>query len=400
MSSPNPTRSALLEAIVSDLEVPDSAYQRAIARHDSLGEWLDRSGSSIAKYKPRLHPQGSFRLGTAIKPIDPNCGYDVDQVCLLTLASKDSHTQQQVKQLVLAEVCAYAKAHNFEKPVRDGNRCATLEYADDPPLRFHMDELPCVPESKAVIALLVDSGVPEQLAASAIAITDRRHAKFALITSDWYSSNPEGFAGYFAGRMRPVAMARLRTLVERRLYASVDAVPEFEWKTPLQRVVQLLKRHRDIHFKQQPKRKPISMIITTAAAVTYAGETDLALALDRAADTMLLLAQSPGQKVWNPVNRAEDFTERWNRHPELRLREAFCEWAVQLRHDVNRLLSEGDAEKLVTLGRDRLGMSLNENAVRRAAGLPARPSAVTRVAAVAAPVVHVAGGPRPWGRLR
>lgn len=398
MSSDRSSRSALLEAIVADLEVPDSAYQRAIERHAAIGEWLDRPGSTIARYKPRLHPQGSFMLGTATKPIDPKGCYDVDQVCVLNLAAKDTHTQAHVKQLVLDELRAYAKAHNFEKPVTDGNRCATIEYADEPPLSFHLDELPCVPESAAVIAALVAAGVPERFAVTAIAITDKRHPGFSVITPGWFSSNPKGFGRYFADRMRGAAMPRLRQLVEGRMYASVDDVPEFAWKTPLQRAIQLLKRHRDIQFRQQPKRKPISIVITTVAAESYQGEADLALVLDRASRAMLRVAQS-GEKVTNPVNRAEDFTDRWKLCPELRLREAFGEWAVQLRRDLDRLLQEDDAEALVRVVQGRLGATLNEDTVRHAAGLPARAQVVSRVA-VAAPTVHVGGGPRPWGRPR
>ena len=35
-------------------------------------------------------------------------------------------------------------------------------------------------------------------------------------------------------------------LVESRAYAKVDDVPPYEWKTPLQRSIQIMKRHRDV----------------------------------------------------------------------------------------------------------------------------------------------------------
>ena len=51
-------------------------------------------------------------------------------------------------------------------------------------------------------------------------------------------------------------------------------MPDELVRTPLQRTIQILKRHRDIRFstKEERKIKPISMIITTLAAQIYAGE--------------------------------------------------------------------------------------------------------------------------------
>jgi hypothetical protein len=57
--------------------------------------------------------------------------------------------------------------------------------------------------------------------------------------------------------------------------ADVDELPTYQWKTPLQRCVQILKRHRDVMFADHPAAKPISVIITTLAASAYAGETNI-----------------------------------------------------------------------------------------------------------------------------
>ena len=64
--------------------------------------------------------------------------------------------------------------------------------------------------------------------------------------------------GTFAG-------VRRRELVQRRLYAAVEDVPTYELKTPLQRAVQLLTRHRDVMFADNPDVAPISMILTNLA---------------------------------------------------------------------------------------------------------------------------------------
>jgi len=51
----------------------------------------------------------------------------------------------------------------------------------------------------------------------------------------------------------------------------VDPLPnQIMLKNVLQRLVQLLKRHRDITFEKTHERAPISIILTTLAAKSYA----------------------------------------------------------------------------------------------------------------------------------
>ena len=224
------------------------------------------------KLNPQVYPQGSFRYGTVNRPLLKSEEYDLDLVCEVVL-SKSFVSQKQVKNLVGDEIKAYAEAHGFHDPAKEKNRCWRLNYADD--ISFHMDILPSIPEDQAFIARLEQLGVPHDLAKTAVAITDKRHPKYAVIDPDWPRSNPGGFAGWFEDRMRKVAQARAMQLVMERAYASVDEVPSYEWKTPLQRSIQLLKRHRDVMFKDNRDLRPISMIITTLAAHAYEGETNL-----------------------------------------------------------------------------------------------------------------------------
>ena len=68
--------------------------------------------------------------------------------------------------------------------------------------------------------------------------------------------------------------------------AKVGNVPAYkEKKSPLQRVVQILKRHRDLMFNGD-ESKPISIIITTLAARAYNKETDVLDALVNVVNSM------------------------------------------------------------------------------------------------------------------
>ena len=55
------------------------------------------------------------------------------------------------------------------------------------------------------------------------------------------------------------------------VFCSVDDVPTFAVRTPLQKSVQILKHHRNVMFEGLDDA-PISIIISTLAAQAYDGE--------------------------------------------------------------------------------------------------------------------------------
>ena len=75
----------LFEQIAELLDIPRSHYEKAKERYESLGEWLHRDESSVVCYSPLVHPQGSFRYGTVIRPLLKNEEYDLDVVTQLML---------------------------------------------------------------------------------------------------------------------------------------------------------------------------------------------------------------------------------------------------------------------------------------------------------------------------
>ena len=64
MSTYSQQSSLLLEGIADALDIPDSYYEQAVKRYNSIGTWLERDESSVACYDPEIYPQGSFLLGT------------------------------------------------------------------------------------------------------------------------------------------------------------------------------------------------------------------------------------------------------------------------------------------------------------------------------------------------
>jgi hypothetical protein len=73
----------ILKNVLELIELPPSAYEKAKKRYDDLGEWFGRDESIVKNNDPHVFPQGSFRLGTAIRPLDEKEEYDLDLACKL-----------------------------------------------------------------------------------------------------------------------------------------------------------------------------------------------------------------------------------------------------------------------------------------------------------------------------
>lgn len=383
----------LLENMTDLLELSDSAYEKAAKRYEDLGVWFDRDDSLVKDNNPHIFPQGSFRLGTAIRPLDENEAYDLDLACKLRDGiSKNSHTQESLKKLVGQELEFYRNARGIKAPKKEKNRCWRLEYQDD--LSFHMDIVPCIPadetKRKLILESMRKSGVEELVAGSAsqltVAITDDRHEGYRRICDDWNISNPEGYAKWFEYRMNP---GQMRSLLEK---AQVDEVPLFKRKSPLQRSIQLLKRHRDQMFKGNEDVKPISIIITTLAARAYNGEQDVESALTNILSKMGDIVNPNKPRVPNPVDPKEDFADRWAmpQYKHLQLEDNFFLWLKAAKADFANLLSSDDTSFIAEHAMGKFAAKLTESDLRSKLGIT--------VAAIAAiPTSHVIqSSSKPW----
>ncbi len=381
-------RERLLESIVEELDIPESYYRKALDRACSLEDWLLRDNSSVLGLKPEVYPQGSFRYGTVIRPIHEDGYYDLDLVCTFDL-SITKVTQEEVKLLLGEEIKAYAKAMNFNEEASEKPRCWRLNYADG--VSFHMDILPGIPNSMDAINERLRLMVPFEFAEHEIAITDNRHKNYKKIAADWYSSNPRGFARWFEAKTRPFARRRLEEMVVNRSYASIEEIPPYEWKTVLQRAIQILKRHRDVMFQDDATYAPISMIITTLATHAYRGQSEIGLAVKDIALRMPNFISDQKPRIQNPVNPKEDFADRWASDPAYE--NAFRLWHMQLVADIDRLLGQLEGERLQESITKSLKIRLDDDQVgiRRSSVGPA-----IRVSSPA-PLV-IPNAPRPWGK--
>jgi hypothetical protein len=347
-------------------------------RYEDIGKWFSREESAVCNNSPHIFSQGSFRLGTAIRPINDGETYDLDLSCkLATGITTQSHTQKMLKTIVAAELEAYRKFRGIKNPLEEKHRCWRLGYQDD--LEFHMDIVPCIPASKErqkkVLEAIQRFGSYIDLANEAslltVSITDNRHPGYDQIISGWNISNPEGYARWFELRMK-----LSQVLKESRLAAAqIDKVPMYKMKTPLQRCIQLLKRHRDQMFLGNEGMKPISIIITTLASEAYRGESDIASALEGILDRMGDYVRSSRPRVPNPVDPEEDFADRWysDEGLALQLEGNFWRWLQQAQSDFNIIFSQNSGRFITEQAQLKLAVNVDKNKLEKQAGIQISP---------------------------
>lgn len=312
---PSPTLSStwlddILIRVCVLLQLSKAQYKEAEAHYLSVADWLGAPASPIFARRPEIYPQGSLRIGTTVRPWGRE-EYDLDLVLWLALY----HNACPIEVLNLVE--RRLRDHGTYSPmVERKNRCIRLNFAK----QFHLDILPARPDLR--------------FGGTYVLVPDRA-------AEDWKESNPKGYAEWFEGR------SKLQITEAKR--AAVEPLPPPEGaedKNTLQLSVQLLKRARDIRFAGSPDLAPISIVLTTLAGESYAGELHPIQALYAIVQRIVSSIPSTGRLVvCNPANPHEDLSERWD--DNLEAYRSFVSWMIELERDLAALQQPGvpDARK-------------------------------------------------------
>lgn len=389
--------SKFLEQVASEIDIPPGKFQDAVDRYQAVGRWLEGGEYPGCQGELSVCVQGSFRLGTVTRPVRDGieASYDIDLVSEIPL-DKSWTSPQAVKSMVGDRLREHGTYKRLLDP--EGRRCWTLEYAEQDGVGFHLDVLPAVPEHRGLLS-------------TAIAITNKNGDAYR-----WSASDPRGYGAWFDGKN---AAAFNRVLLEQKqeiqrraslVFASIEKVPDQLVRTPLQRSIQLMKRHRDLRFNREDRIAygPISIIITTLVAHLYDNEMDVYSALsgivrklqghaalvenrviDGSLASMGLIRRLPDGTwyIGNPVNPAENFADRWHEDNHARAR-AFFEWVDALQKDLLYILDESNPRLL----KENLGRALGTTAVASHFDLLI-PAAV---ALDTPPRIHISSPAKPW----
>lgn len=389
----------LLENIISQLDISPSKYKEAMDHFEAVKNHLENGEYERSIGKGTAYVQGSFLLGTVVRPLryGQEADYDLDVVFDLPLSKFDvepAHLKKVVGDR-LREKSIYKGMLKQE-----GRRCWTLVYSSQDAIGFHLDILPAIPDEP-------------QRSTGQIAITHREAERY-----EWRSSNPRGYGLWFKQKQQNI-FRQLQKAAKTRLwesephvYKSADEIPDALVKTPLQRTVQILKRHRDVRFagKHNEEDKPISIILTTLSAQVYNGEADVTSSVSRVIERLhshaILLssdwihkAESLSEALvrrdanghWyipNPVNPNENFADRWHEDNHRKAR-AFFEWLSLAKTD----LVDGFGDDSLENTAKHLSPIFGERAIRKA--LPDVQFSADRETA---PFVQIKNPAKPWGR--
>lgn len=295
----------ILNKVADDLNITEEQFDNATKEYKKIGRWIDEF---TPKYKVEIYPQGSFALGLVVKPFDREDEYDIDLVFEL---QKDYDIS--AKQLKAQTHSILTKYNKYERLI-EKRKCWQIVYEHCK--KFHLDVIPSI-KRKEFIDITNKVGTDDY---------------------EFTGSNPKGYVEWFQSKQM-ATYQRIKTvlLAER----NIAEIKEYFVRTPLQKAIQILKRHRDIMFANDKNNcKPISILITTIAASIYDHESTIAETLDEILSNAIdFIERSKKNGVYcieNPVytgtGERENFANKWTDHPE-RAR-AFLRWIKQAKEDL------------------------------------------------------------------
>lgn len=325
---------SILDEICEDLDLTETQFERARQSYGAVGDWLSGSTNPLL-VSVLVYLQGSSALGTAVKPTGRR-EFDVDLICFCAgVASGISPAV--LKKAVgnrLKEHATYAGLLEEKK------RCWRLNYAGD----FHLDLSPTIANP-----FCVNRGelVPDRT------------------LQEWHPTNPRAYKTLFDERaaLRPIFVGKFVAM--QRDEATVESFPIRETvKGILRRIVQLLKRHRDVYYENNTEDvAPISVIITTLAMQAYAycvrqhvfeDEMDVMVETIRMMPHFInhpILDGRRGYAILNETTHGENFADNWNK--DERRASAFYTWHAQALSDFEALRD--------VVGQDRLSLNMERS---------------------------------------
>ena len=347
--------------IIENLDIPPTLYKNAKEKYNSIASYLQSKGLSVD-----IYPQGSFALGTVVRPysLDDNASYDLDFICQVSNKSKESISAEDLRELIKNTL---EESELYNDKLEIYGECFTIRYADINGVSFSIDIVPAVDESKQSKYALVKKAHFPQLIETAIAIPKQNDNRY-----EWLTNNPKGYKKWFDdinGKYQAAAREYFREQhfeKHRHIYNSIEDIPSELERSALQRVIQILKYHRNVFYtkyKDGDKYKPISAIINTIVAeIAKEANSDMsvyellkfvidefdiysyqltmheALFAQRYQNKTAISRQKGKWVIKNPANPEDNLADSWTDETA----NVFFKWAKTLKFDLLDSLSADD----------------------------------------------------------
>ena len=290
----------LFADIAIRVQLSQTAHDKAVQRYETIADWLDRDGSPLAGRIDLFYPQGSMAIGAAIASGVTQDDYDLDMV--LQAECRGLPPQEVLDQLFRA--LNGKPGSRYYGTVKRRTRCVTVEYA-----AMHIDVTPA-----------------ERLFATRERESHIFHHKHPQNGGQRIVANPYGFAEWFKQKTPDTGFAeqyaeRARAYEATLLVeaAETEPVPPSEpvlGKSLAVVALQLLKRWRNVQYRQRGGRKPPSIMMSKLVADAAGQTSTLSEELLHQAREMLAFferSHEAGQRVHvqNPVCPRDVLTDRW-----------------------------------------------------------------------------------------
>ncbi len=249
---------------LNDLDLSPTMEKNARDKYEALCNYLSKHGLDSD-----FQPQGSFLIGTTIKPYRDGKDHDYDLDVLAILKRKKESTNAKSVKNDIGDIIKESGIY-ADKLEKEDRNCWTLKYAEvSNRIEFSLDVVPAVEEIDEIKNEIILSGVDSSKVEKTVAITDKGY------TYEWLSSNPLGFGDWFldisnkhlTNNMKVEQYMNIPYDI-RKTFSSVEEIPIYYYRSNLQRAVQFIKRHRDIYYDRSSLLgdKPSSILISALVA--------------------------------------------------------------------------------------------------------------------------------------
>lgn len=350
-----PDRQNDILSIIASLDISPTMYKNADEKYKAITKFLGECGIEADMY-----PQGSFAYGTVVRPSakDPSASYDLDFICQVR-GNRHDHTPSGLRRKIED---ALTSSRIYGGRLEVYKECFTIEYADINGVGFTIDIVPATDEDSENKSRLVKKCLSPQLIKTAIAIPKHNGGK----NYSWLTNNPKGFKTWFDQINEPfLCFSRLayrQSLFEQNkaLFSSVEEIPHGLERSALQRVIQILKYHRDVyytHFPDGDDIKPISAILNAVVAQIsskYTPKCSVFELLEFVLNELIIYSQQQkltfkefvqkyGKRTifsrqdgkWyisNPANPEDNLADKWNCNSKIP--EYFFRWVSAAKTDL------------------------------------------------------------------
>lgn len=367
-------------SVVEKLDISPTQFKNAKKKYENLAMFLNEKGIEAS-----IYPQGSFALGTVIRPIKKgnNPSYDLDCICQVS-GTKADYTPSELRNLIektLKSSSAYGgKLVKWEE-------CFTIEYADVNGVGFSIDLVPAVDDSSDTKNGLIQKGLSPRIVDTSIAIPRQNSEK----SYNWISNNPKGFKKWFddinISYLEYAKQYHSDFLHER---ASIEEIPNEIKRSALQRVVQILKYQRDVYYSKLTTGddiKPVSALITTIVAriaseyqkkncsifelLEYVlkrlemciHQTNMTLEeyVLQYDDSPVLSYVNGKWVVSNPADPDDNLADKWN--DDSRIPDIFFKWISTIKRDLFELMNQNDDKQFGVFMENSFGPYDSNNAI-------------------------------------